>query len=436
MDLNGRVDRLLRRLGGEELGHRRELGDRLEPAVVGGGGLEDEQPRGLDPGGDVGEPVGDRLEPGSGAPKASRCAAWATARSSAARAMPTAKAPTLGRKRSRVAIATEKPRSTSPITAEPGTTTPSKRSRPIACGAISRPTRRRARGVARDHEGGQAAGAVVGGPGEDGVDVGLGGVGDPGLLAGQHEPVAVRLGAQRQGGDVRAGARLGERERRHRLAGREPRPPLVAKREPAEPLDRERRLGLGAVPRQPLPHQAELDGAGAIGVPSNSRAEEAVLGHRPQQRAVHAARLAGRGHRREHVARQHRRVLEQRELLVGEVRVERVTTGGRRRPSARLARPRKGTFKQQTGRERPDAGSNGESAYFVWLNRGKESLVLDLARDDDKAVLAAMLARADVFVQNLKPGATAKLGFPLDQLRRAHPRLICCSICGYGESGH
>jgi itaconate CoA-transferase len=98
----------------------------------------------------------------------------------------------------------------------------------------------------------------------------------------------------------------------------------------------------------------------------------------------------------------------------------------------KLAKPRAGTFKQQDGRERPDGG---ESAYFVWLNRGKESLVLDLARDDDKAVLAAMLAKADVFVQNLKPGATAKLGFPLDQLRRAHPRLIICSISGYGEDG-
>jgi itaconate CoA-transferase len=86
---------------------------------------------------------------------------------------------------------------------------------------------------------------------------------------------------------------------------------------------------------------------------------------------------------------------------------------------------------QEDGRERP----GGESAYFVWLNRGKESLVLDLALDDDKAVLAAMLAKADVFVQNLKPGATAKLGFPLDQLRRAHPRLIICSISGYGEDG-
>jgi itaconate CoA-transferase len=77
----------------------------------------------------------------------------------------------------------------------------------------------------------------------------------------------------------------------------------------------------------------------------------------------------------------------------------------------------------------------GESAYFVWLNRGKESLVLDLARADDKALLAAMLARADVFVQNLKPGAVAKLGFALDALRRAHPRLVICSISGYGEDG-
>src|SRR5215470_6998629 len=77
----------------------------------------------------------------------------------------------------------------------------------------------------------------------------------------------------------------------------------------------------------------------------------------------------------------------------------------------------------------------GESAYFVWLNRGKESLVLDLARADDKALLSAMLAKADVFVQNLKPGAVAKLGFALDELRRAHPRLVICSISGYGEDG-
>jgi itaconate CoA-transferase len=61
--------------------------------------------------------------------------------------------------------------------------------------------------------------------------------------------------------------------------------------------------------------------------------------------------------------------------------------------------------------------------------------VLDLAQEDDKAVLAAMLAKADVFVQNLKPGAVAKLGFPLDELRRAHPRLVICSVSGYGEDG-
>jgi itaconate CoA-transferase len=77
----------------------------------------------------------------------------------------------------------------------------------------------------------------------------------------------------------------------------------------------------------------------------------------------------------------------------------------------------------------------GEASYFVWLNRGKESVVLDLTKADDKALLSAMLAKADVFVQNLKPGAVAKLGFPVEQLRREHPRLICCSISGYGDSG-
>jgi formyl-CoA transferase len=78
---------------------------------------------------------------------------------------------------------------------------------------------------------------------------------------------------------------------------------------------------------------------------------------------------------------------------------------------------------------------HGECSYFVWLNRGKESVVLDLAKGEDKALLAAMIARADVFVQNLKPDAVAKLGFPVARLRREHPRLICCSISGFGESG-
>jgi itaconate CoA-transferase len=78
---------------------------------------------------------------------------------------------------------------------------------------------------------------------------------------------------------------------------------------------------------------------------------------------------------------------------------------------------------------------HGESAYFVWLNRGKQSVVLDLTTPQDKAVLEAMLAKADVFVQNLKPGAIAKLGFAVARLRKDYPRLICCSISGYGESG-
>src|SRR5262245_60394343 len=78
---------------------------------------------------------------------------------------------------------------------------------------------------------------------------------------------------------------------------------------------------------------------------------------------------------------------------------------------------------------------NGQCSYFVWLNRGKQSLVLDLTRPDDKAVLEAMLAKADVFVQNLKPGAVAKLGFAIERLRRDYPRLIVCSVSGYGDTG-
>ena len=79
--------------------------------------------------------------------------------------------------------------------------------------------------------------------------------------------------------------------------------------------------------------------------------------------------------------------------------------------------------------------AHGECSYFVWLNRGKESVVLDLSAAKDKAVLAEMIARADVFVQNLKPGAVDKLGFPIARLRRQHPRLICCTISGFGDSG-
>jgi len=84
---------------------------------------------------------------------------------------------------------------------------------------------------------------------------------------------------------------------------------------------------------------------------------------------------------------------------------------------------------------RYDSLVNGASAYFVWLNRGKESIRLDLRAKDDHSLLAEMLARADVFIQNLAPGAAARLGFGADALRKRHPRLLLCSISGYGETG-
>lgn len=78
---------------------------------------------------------------------------------------------------------------------------------------------------------------------------------------------------------------------------------------------------------------------------------------------------------------------------------------------------------------------HGESAYFVWLNRGKESVCLDLRTDEDKALLAAMVSEADIFIQNLAPGAIERLGFDQHRLREAHPRLITVSISGYGDDG-
>jgi len=78
---------------------------------------------------------------------------------------------------------------------------------------------------------------------------------------------------------------------------------------------------------------------------------------------------------------------------------------------------------------------HGESAYFVWLNRGKESICLDLKQKDDQAVLHAMLAKADVFIQNLAPGALSRLGFDMRKLRKTYPALITCAITGYGEDG-
>ncbi len=94
--------------------------------------------------------------------------------------------------------------------------------------------------------------------------------------------------------------------------------------------------------------------------------------------------------------------------------------------------------------ERPDGGDfargydatvNGLSSYFVWLNRTKESLTLDLKRAEGARVLARLLERADVFVQNLAPGAVDRLGASSADLRARHPRLIVCNLSGYGSDG-
>ncbi|MDA0652686.1 MAG: CaiB/BaiF CoA-transferase family protein [Proteobacteria bacterium] len=82
-----------------------------------------------------------------------------------------------------------------------------------------------------------------------------------------------------------------------------------------------------------------------------------------------------------------------------------------------------------------DSVVHGESAYFVWLNRGKESLVLDIKDEADAALLQRILAKADVFIQNLAPGAAARAGLGSDVLRAANKRLITVDISGYGEDG-
>lgn len=78
---------------------------------------------------------------------------------------------------------------------------------------------------------------------------------------------------------------------------------------------------------------------------------------------------------------------------------------------------------------------HGESAYFVWLNRGKESICLDLRNGGDLTLLNTIIAAADVFIQNLAPGAAGRLGLGAGELTTRHPRLIYCSISGYGEDG-
>src|ERR1700726_4987132 len=82
-----------------------------------------------------------------------------------------------------------------------------------------------------------------------------------------------------------------------------------------------------------------------------------------------------------------------------------------------------------------DAAAKGQSSYFVWLNRGKDSAVVDLATKEGPPSLEELIAGADVLLQNLKPGSMDKLGFTLERLKKDYPRLICCTITGYGDEG-
>jgi crotonobetainyl-CoA:carnitine CoA-transferase CaiB-like acyl-CoA transferase len=94
--------------------------------------------------------------------------------------------------------------------------------------------------------------------------------------------------------------------------------------------------------------------------------------------------------------------------------------------------------------ERPEVGdfaraydqrARGESSHFVWVNRSKESVALDLKNQRDLQSLKQIIAKADVLVQNLAPGATARMGLDAATLRSQHPRLIVCDISGYGNDG-
>jgi len=82
-----------------------------------------------------------------------------------------------------------------------------------------------------------------------------------------------------------------------------------------------------------------------------------------------------------------------------------------------------------------DETVRGLSSHFVWLNRSKESVAVDLKSEHGRSVVRALVARADVFVQNLAPGAADRLGLGAAELRQRHPALIHCSISGYGTGG-
>jgi itaconate CoA-transferase len=96
----------------------------------------------------------------------------------------------------------------------------------------------------------------------------------------------------------------------------------------------------------------------------------------------------------------------------------------------KIERPNGGDFARSY-----DTTVRGLSSHFVWLNRGKESLTLDLKRPEASLVLSRLFDRADVFVQNLAPGAAERLDLGAETLRRKYPRLITCFLTGYGSSG-
>ena len=96
----------------------------------------------------------------------------------------------------------------------------------------------------------------------------------------------------------------------------------------------------------------------------------------------------------------------------------------------KIERPGGGDFAR-----RYDETVHGNSSYFTWLNRSKESLTLDVKSAAGRAILDELLARADVFVQNLGPGAAGRLGTGPDALKDRYPRLICCTVTGWGSDG-
>jgi itaconate CoA-transferase len=97
----------------------------------------------------------------------------------------------------------------------------------------------------------------------------------------------------------------------------------------------------------------------------------------------------------------------------------------------KIERPGRGDF----ARDYDSAAGDGFSSWFVWLNRSKESVVLDLKAAPGRQALDALIARADVFVCNLAPGAVRRLGLEPDQLVACHRRLVACQLSGYGDEG-